>query len=132
MAVDLANYEAVSIYPLEPDVQEKLLSEGRECVFNWATKDGWPMGVIMSYMWARGRFCPSRRRWPTRSSTRWASASTRCRSRPTRSCAPWTTAPGAVRDASARSGSPTCSGPTRSRYRPPGKAATGAPWRKTT
>ena len=56
MAEDLASYEAVSIYPLEPDVQERLLSECRECVFNWSTKDGWPMGVIMSYLWAKDRF----------------------------------------------------------------------------
>ena len=56
MALDLANYEAVSIYPLESDVQEQLLSEARECVFNWSTKDGWPMGVIMSFMWAKDRY----------------------------------------------------------------------------
>ena len=56
MAEDLADYERVSIYPLEPDVQEKLLSEGRKCMFNWSTRDGWPMGVIMSYLWAKDRF----------------------------------------------------------------------------
>ncbi|MCP3986515.1 MAG: hypothetical protein GY723_19200 [bacterium] len=26
-----------------------------ECVFNWSTKDGWPMGVIMSCLWHDGR-----------------------------------------------------------------------------
>ena len=56
MSQDLASYEAVSIYPLDAEAQEKLLSEQRECVFNWSTKDGWPMGVIMSYLWAKGRF----------------------------------------------------------------------------
>ena len=53
---DLKNYEAVSIYHLDADVQEKLLATHAECVFNWATKDGWPMGVIMSYIWKDGRF----------------------------------------------------------------------------
>ena len=49
------NYEMVSIYRLDPDVQEDLLSNARECVFNWCTKDQWPMGVIMSCLWRDGR-----------------------------------------------------------------------------
>ena len=49
------DYEQVSIYNLDPDMQEALLSEVRECVFNWSTKDGWPMGVIMSCLWKDGR-----------------------------------------------------------------------------
>ena len=53
---DLKNYESVSIYHLDDDVKEKLLATHAECVFNWATKDGWPMGVIMSYIWKDGRF----------------------------------------------------------------------------
>ena len=53
---ELQDYERVSIYQLDPDVQEKLLSSHRECVFMWATKEGWPIGVIMSYLWAKGRF----------------------------------------------------------------------------
>jgi general stress protein 26 len=49
------NYEMVSIYNLNPEDQEQLLNEQRECVFNWCTKDEWPMGVIMSYIWSKGR-----------------------------------------------------------------------------
>jgi len=49
------NYEMVSIYKLDPDVQEELLSVARECVFNWCTRDSWPMGVIMSCLWAKDR-----------------------------------------------------------------------------
>jgi hypothetical protein len=49
------NYEKVSIYPVDPEVREQLLSTQIECVFNWATKDGWPMGVIMSCFWHDGR-----------------------------------------------------------------------------
>ena len=37
MSDSVTNYEKVSIYPLDPDVQEKLLSTQVECVFNWAT-----------------------------------------------------------------------------------------------
>jgi len=51
----LENYEMVSIYRLDPAVQEELLSIARECVFNWCTKDSWPMGVIMSCLWRDGR-----------------------------------------------------------------------------
>lgn len=49
------DYEKVSIYHLDPPVQEELLSTQRECVFNWSTRDGWPMGVIMSCLWRDGR-----------------------------------------------------------------------------
>jgi general stress protein 26 len=52
-AVD--NYEQVSVYNLEDEDKEALLSTNAECTFNWVTKDGWPMGVIMSYLWHDGR-----------------------------------------------------------------------------
>lgn len=55
MAEDLENYELVSVYKLNADVQEDLLLKQRECVFNWCTKDSWPMGVIMSYIWRKDR-----------------------------------------------------------------------------
>ena len=54
MSEDLQNYEQVSVYKLNPDDQEQLLLSQRECVFNWCTKDEWPMGVIMSYIWRNG------------------------------------------------------------------------------
>jgi len=53
---DIENYEMVSVYGLDPDVQEDLLSSHNECVFNWSTRDGWPVGVVMSYLWRDGRF----------------------------------------------------------------------------
>jgi general stress protein 26 len=49
------NYERVSIYQLDPAVQQELLGVSRECVFNWCTRDEWPMGVIMSCLWHRER-----------------------------------------------------------------------------
>ena len=54
------NYEMVSIYRLGEDVKEDLLANARECVFNWCTKDEWPMGVIMSCLCGNGG-CGSRR-----------------------------------------------------------------------
>lgn len=56
MSEQIDNYEMVSIYGLDEADKEKLLRTGRECTFNWATKDGWPMGVIMAYLWKEGRF----------------------------------------------------------------------------
>jgi len=50
------NYEQVSVYGLHDDELEKLLLAAPECTFNWSTQDGWPMGVIMSFIWRRGSF----------------------------------------------------------------------------
>jgi hypothetical protein len=61
---DPENYEDVSIYDLDDDVEEQLLLAHNECTFIWANKEGWPVGVIMSYIWRRGRF------WLTASSQR--------------------------------------------------------------
>ena len=55
MPESLENYERVSIYRLDAEAQERLLSSARECVFNWCTRDEWPMGVIMSCIWRDGR-----------------------------------------------------------------------------
>jgi general stress protein 26 len=49
------DYERVSVYNLEGEDREALLNGHAECTFNWSTKDGWPMGVIMSYLWAKDR-----------------------------------------------------------------------------
>ena len=33
-----------------------MLAAQTECTFIWANKEGWPVGVIMSFIWRRGRF----------------------------------------------------------------------------
>ena len=50
------DYEQVSVYALDDAQREELLRMHAECTFNWSTRDGWPMGVIMSYLWQDGRF----------------------------------------------------------------------------
>jgi len=50
------NYEDVTIYGLDEDVEERLLLAHNECTFIWSNKDGWPVGVIMSYVWRKGAF----------------------------------------------------------------------------
>lgn len=58
------NYEDVTVYGLDADVEEKLLLAHNECTFIWSNKEGWPVGVIMSYVWHQGSF------WLTASSQR--------------------------------------------------------------
>jgi general stress protein 26 len=50
------NYEDVTAYDLDPDVEERLLLAHNECTFIWSNREGWPVGVIMSYVWREGRF----------------------------------------------------------------------------
>ena len=49
------NHEQVSIYPFSDEKREELLTNVGECVFNWSTKDGWPVGVIHAFVWRDGR-----------------------------------------------------------------------------
>ena len=58
------NYEDVTVFGLDEDVEEQLLLAQNECTFIWSNKEGWPVGVIMSYVWRRGSF------WLTASSHR--------------------------------------------------------------
>jgi hypothetical protein len=58
------DYEDVTMYDLDPEVEEELLTAHNECTFIWANREGWPVGVIMSYIWRKGRF------WLTASSQR--------------------------------------------------------------
>lgn len=50
------DYEDVTAYDLDADLEEQLLLAHNECTFIWANAEGWPVGVIMSYVWRRGRF----------------------------------------------------------------------------
>jgi general stress protein 26 len=50
------DYEDVTMYTLDTDVEERLLLAHNECTFIWSNKEGWPVGVIMSYVWRKGKF----------------------------------------------------------------------------
>lgn len=60
----MENYEEVSDLTLADDDRETLLKTQNECVFTWRTADGWPIGVVMSYVWRDGKV------WLTASSQR--------------------------------------------------------------
>ena len=49
MADEAFDYEDVTVYTLESEDEERLLKLQNECTFIWANKEGWPVGVIMSY-----------------------------------------------------------------------------------
>ena len=59
-----ADYEDVTGWGLESHAEEAMLAAQTECTFIWANKEGWPVGVIMSFIWRQGRF------WLTASSQR--------------------------------------------------------------
>lgn len=60
----MRNYEEVAQFTLDQDECERLLKAQTECTFIWRTADGWPLGVIMSYVWRDGKL------WMTASSQR--------------------------------------------------------------
>jgi len=54
--VTARDYEDVTMYTLDAEVEEQLLLAHNECTFIWSNKEGWPVGVIMSYVWRHGAF----------------------------------------------------------------------------
>lgn len=52
----VTNYEKVDVFPIDAEEQEQILKEQNECTFTWRTRDSWPVGMIMSYVWRDGRF----------------------------------------------------------------------------
>ena len=55
-ASDEGHYEDVSAWGLEASDEEAMLAAQTECTFIWSNREGWPVGVIMSFVWRRGRF----------------------------------------------------------------------------
>lgn len=55
-AAEVSDYEDVTIYTLEDADEQRLLDSATECTFIWSTRDGWPVGVIMNFVWHGGRF----------------------------------------------------------------------------
>lgn len=49
------DHEIVSIYPFSEEEVDQLANNALECVLMWATKDGWPVGVIHSFVWHDGK-----------------------------------------------------------------------------
>jgi hypothetical protein len=57
MSADQAkDFEDVRSYTLESDDEAELLSAQTECTMIWAGKEGWPMGVIVNFIFRNDRF----------------------------------------------------------------------------
>jgi nitroimidazol reductase NimA-like FMN-containing flavoprotein (pyridoxamine 5'-phosphate oxidase superfamily) len=50
------DFEDVSMYVLSDERELELLRRQNECTFMWSTSEGDPVGVIMNYVYADGRF----------------------------------------------------------------------------
>lgn len=64
MAEEHVDYEDLTGMQLTDAELDELVSVGGECVFNWTNKDGYPVGVVVAYVWADGKFwttCAARR-----------------------------------------------------------------------
>ena len=65
MADVITDYEDLTNMGLDDQQLEDLVGGGGECVFNWTTKDGYPVGVVVAYIRRDGRFwttCAARRK----------------------------------------------------------------------
>ena len=49
------DFEDLSDYALSREKEEKLLRTQSECTFIWSRKDGWPVGVTMTYIYRDGK-----------------------------------------------------------------------------
>ena len=65
MADVITDYEDLTNMGLDDQQLEDLVGGGGECIFNWTTKDGYPVGVVVAYIRRDGRFwttCAARRK----------------------------------------------------------------------
>lgn len=59
------DYEDLTTMRLDDDALEQLLAGGGECVFNWTTSEGYPVGVVVAFLYRDGKFwttCAERRK----------------------------------------------------------------------
>ncbi|NNE73295.1 MAG: hypothetical protein HKN26_06505 [Acidimicrobiales bacterium] len=50
------DYEDLTSMRLDDDALDALLAAGGECVFNWTTTDGYPVGVVVAFVFRDGKF----------------------------------------------------------------------------
>ncbi len=59
------DYEDLTGMQLSEEELDELVSRGGECVFNWTNSQGYPVGVVVAYIYADGKFwttCADRRK----------------------------------------------------------------------
>ena len=65
MSDEQIDYEDLTDMRLDDEALAQLLAAGGECVFNWTTKDGHPVGVVVAFVYHDGKFfttCAERRK----------------------------------------------------------------------
>ena len=65
MSEEEIDYEDLTTMRLDDDDLNSLLSAGGECVFNWTTREGYPVGVVVAFVYRDGKFfttCAERRK----------------------------------------------------------------------
>ncbi len=61
----ITDYEDLTGMQLTAAETETLVSAGGECIFNWTTQEGYPVGVVVAYVWRDGKIwttCAARRK----------------------------------------------------------------------
>lgn len=59
------DYEDLTSMQLDDDALTALVEPGGECIFNWTNSEGYPVGVVVAYIWRDGKFwttCADRRK----------------------------------------------------------------------
>ncbi len=59
------DYEDLTTMKLDDEALRVLVEPGGECIFNWTTTDGYPVGVVVAYVYRDGKFwttCADRRK----------------------------------------------------------------------
>ena len=59
------DYEDLTTMKLDDEALRSLVEPGGECIFNWTTTDGYPVGVVVAYVYRDGKFwttCADRRK----------------------------------------------------------------------
>ena len=65
MDSDQIDYEDLTTMKLDDEALRALVEPGGECIFNWTTTDGYPVGVVVAYVYRDGKFwttCADRRK----------------------------------------------------------------------
>jgi hypothetical protein len=59
------DYEDLTGMQVDDDDLQRLVEQGGECIFNWTTSDGYPVGVVVAFVNRDGKFwttCAARRK----------------------------------------------------------------------
>lgn len=65
MSTEQIDYEDLTSMRLDDASLDELVGAGGSCIFNWTTTDGYPVGVVVAYVFAQGKFwttCAARRK----------------------------------------------------------------------